>query len=446
MIYRKIIVVIACLSALCEGSTSEYAAHGGMNGDYKPLRVAIADNVPSTIVGGERFGYTYGLLEAYATELGSETGISVTVEPARLLHGENTDLSLFIADDIPQNMRAIHIYTAHYVMLARQSDNMPHTTLLSETVGNGKVIFPEGFLHTAIYDSLLDSLHDAELSIAPAGSGNLVQRLADGEFDFLVCEAGEAYAAMRFTEGVDIVHEFTEGVDICAAFAEDDGEEYRNFTDWLAAYEESGTSATMFQELSLETERQLSVMKRSHMIVGGISEWDSLLRDIGEREGVDWRLLSAIAYKESRFDNSAHSRAGARGLMQIMPVTARHFNIDVHRLADPEVNATIAARLLKSIESTLGFDDGSKNDDKLSIVLAAYNCGIGTVGDARRLASAHGDNPDSWSDVAHYLTLMGDNSFSCSKVTYRRFRGGDETLSFVDGVKRQYSIYLNSVA
>lgn len=111
------------------------------------------------------------------------------------------------------------------------------------------------------------------------------------------------------------------------------------------------------------------------------------------REGVDWRLLSAIAYKESRFRHNVVSPSGACGLMQIMPVTARHFKIDQRRLSDPEVNITLAAKLIKSIDESLGFAEGTPDESRLSIILAAYNCGIGTVRDARRLARAEGRIP-----------------------------------------------------
>ena len=54
-----------------------------------------------------------------------------------------------------------------------------------------------------------------------------------------------------------------------------------------------------------------------------ISPYDHVIRNISEREGNDWRLMSAIAYHESRFKADIVSRRGARGLMQIMPAVAR---------------------------------------------------------------------------------------------------------------------------
>ena len=58
-----------------------------------------------------------------------------------------------------------------------------------------------------------------------------------------------------------------------------------------------------------------------------ISVYDELIRSVSEEEGYDWRLMSAIAYHESRFSPDIVSKRGAAGLMQIMPAVARQFNV-----------------------------------------------------------------------------------------------------------------------
>lgn len=67
-----------------------------------------------------------------------------------------------------------------------------------------------------------------------------------------------------------------------------------------------------------------------------ISAYDAIIRNISEREGNDWRLMSAVAYHESRFRADLVSRRGARGLMQIMPSVARQFRIPVERPWNPK--------------------------------------------------------------------------------------------------------------
>ena len=58
-----------------------------------------------------------------------------------------------------------------------------------------------------------------------------------------------------------------------------------------------------------------------------ISTYDDMMRRAAAESGHDWRLLSAIAFHESRFNPDAVSKVGAFGLMQIMPRVAEQFNV-----------------------------------------------------------------------------------------------------------------------
>ena len=60
-----------------------------------------------------------------------------------------------------------------------------------------------------------------------------------------------------------------------------------------------------------------------------------MFQEAAERHGLDWRLLAAQSFQESRFRPQALSWAGARGLMQVLPHTAREMGVDGD-LHDPE--------------------------------------------------------------------------------------------------------------
>ena len=122
-------------------------------------------------------------------------------------------------------------------------------------------------------------------------------------------------------------------------------------------------------------------------------------------------LLYAVMRAESSFDASAVSPAGAVGLMQIMPSVARHFEVPLDRVSDPETNVWLANKLMTEIMSTLRLPESISEKDRMSIVLASYNSGIGHVTDARRLARLHGENPNSWEVVARYLTLKAQPEY-----------------------------------
>ena len=178
-----------------------------------------------------------------------------------------------------------------------------------------------------------------------------------------------------------------------------------------------------------------------------ISAYDNLIRNISEEEGHDWRLMSAIAYHESRFTPDITSRSGARGLMQIMPSVARQFDVPTEQVSNPETNIWLANKLMSKIMNTLRFPEGTPEKDRMSIILAAYNGGIGHVNDARRLARSHGENPDSWETVARYLALKAlPEYYEQQEVRCGRFTGGSQTRAYVRDVLKRYDRYCRIAA
>jgi soluble lytic murein transglycosylase-like protein len=85
------------------------------------------------------------------------------------------------------------------------------------------------------------------------------------------------------------------------------------------------------------------------------------------RHGVDASLLAAVAKQESGFDSQAVSSAGAQGLMQFMPATAKGLGVNA---LDPASAIDGAARYLSSLTKQFGSTE---------LALAAYNAGPGTV-------------------------------------------------------------------
>jgi hypothetical protein len=100
--------------------------------------------------------------------------------------------------------------------------------------------------------------------------------------------------------------------------------------------------------------------------VGG--PFGELFSAAGARHGVSAALLASVARSESGLNPRAVSAAGAQGLMQLMPATARSLGVDA---LDPAQAVDGAARLLRSHLDRYGGDT--------SLALAAYNAGPGAV-------------------------------------------------------------------
>lgn len=448
MLRKRIWPVLFCLLVLCECGNEEQSGENFKSSFNTSLRAGFTAAAPGTFtVGGQRYGYCTELLNAYAYASGRQLEIIAETPSGEirnnLEHGI-ADVEVTLTSEVESGVASVEICTTRYVMLGRKPAGRDAS--LQALVGEGRVNIVPGFQTTATYDTILDSLSGAQLYVCSRGCSDLARDVACEGSDFLICEESEATMAMEFLAGLQVVRRFDEEVGVSLVFPRSDTSVWYDFNRWWKSYAQSENASELRAAYFGARASGLRVgLSRHDRIADGISVWDDLIREVGEREGVDWRLLSAIAYKESRFTHNVTSGRGATGLMQIMPVTARHFKVEEADLSDPEVNITLAAKLIKSIGESLGFSSSSLQGDRLSIILAAYNCGIGTVADARRLALAQGWNPDSWADVSACLELMGNDSYRCDSVAFRKFIGYGETMAFVDGVRKKYDSYRRSV-
>lgn len=177
-----------------------------------------------------------------------------------------------------------------------------------------------------------------------------------------------------------------------------------------------------------------------------ISSHDDIFRSVGERYDVDWLLLAAIARAESEFRVDAVSKAGAVGLMQIMPSVARNMGYEREVLFDATVNVEIAAQLLHDNNRMLRLSEEFDSEERLNFILACYNAGYSRISDARRLARYHEDDANRWSVVSSYLELLSEPEFAEHEVVKSgAFHGSDETIIYVKKVMRIYKRYRNKM-
>jgi membrane-bound lytic murein transglycosylase F len=151
---------------------------------------------------------------------------------------------------------------------------------------------------------------------------------------------------------------------------------------------------------------------------------------------VDWRLLAAMGYQESKWDPSAVSYTGVRGLMQLTEDTAALIRAG-NRL-DPRSSIFGGARYLASLIRKV--PPRIPEPDRTWFAVAAYNVGFGHVEDARILAQQAGRNPDRWEDVREFLPLLAQERWYTR--TQRGYARGWEPVAYVDNVQA----YLNILA
>ena len=102
-----------------------------------------------------------------------------------------------------------------------------------------------------------------------------------------------------------------------------------------------------------------------------VNAYDAIIDEAAQRYRIDPELIRSVMSAESGFDPSAVSRAGAIGLMQLMPDLAEAFGVE-HPF-DPRENTMAGARLLRELLDQYHGD--------LALVLAGYNAGATAVAD-----------------------------------------------------------------
>jgi membrane-bound lytic murein transglycosylase MltF len=153
-----------------------------------------------------------------------------------------------------------------------------------------------------------------------------------------------------------------------------------------------------------------------------------LFRAAAEAYSLDYQLLMAQGYQESRLDQTVRSRAGAVGIMQILPSTAAGKEVGIDNIAeDPEKNVHAGAKYLRHLLDTYLNDPEIDETNKLLLGLAAYNAGPSNLRKMRKKAAEMGLDPKVWfNNVEHAAAALI----------------GRETTQYVSNIYKYYLAYI----
>ena len=169
-----------------------------------------------------------------------------------------------------------------------------------------------------------------------------------------------------------------------------------------------------------------------------LSPWDNLTQKHAETYGFDWRLITAQMYQESRFNPKAKSFAGARGLMQLMPRTAK--SVGVQDIDDPDNNIKAGVKYLDWLRDR--FKEDMPLSEKTWFILASYNAGHGHVSDAQRLAKQKGWDHNRWfNHTEKAMQLLSQKNYY-QKARYG-YVDGDEPVNYVWNIRKRFEAYTN---
>jgi len=170
---------------------------------------------------------------------------------------------------------------------------------------------------------------------------------------------------------------------------------------------------------------------------GRLSPYDDLFRKYADQYSVDWRLVAAQSYQESRWNPNARSSTGATGLMQVLPRTGREFGF--HDLLDPDVGVQAGVRYFQWCWER--FEVSLPIADRAAFALAAYNAGWGHVSDARRLAAEYDMDPNRWVGNVEQAMLMKSRRDIAAKTRFGYVRGS-EPVNYVRQIMERFRLFV----
>lgn len=152
----------------------------------------------------------------------------------------------------------------------------------------------------------------------------------------------------------------------------------------------------------------------------------SLFQKFGEQYDWPHLLLMALAYQESGLDNSKKSAAGAVGIMQVLPTTARDKNVDIARIDLIENNIHAGAKYLRFLKNRYFSNNGMDELNANLFAIAAYNAGPAKIARLRKETKQQGLDPNEWFNNVELLAAM---------------RIGRETVQYVGNIYKYYIVY-----
>ena len=162
--------------------------------------------------------------------------------------------------------------------------------------------------------------------------------------------------------------------------------------------------------------------------------WRRHFQSAQDLSGIDWRLLAALAYQESKWDPLATSPTGVRGMMMLTEDTADHLGVK-NRL-DAQESIRAGARYLAELSEQI--PGNARQPDRLWLALSAYNLGMGHFRGARSIAKSVKRDPDVWYDMKQVLPQLARQEIY-ARLKSGAARGG-EAVIMVENVRSYYDI------
>ncbi|MGB5847686.1 MAG: transporter substrate-binding domain-containing protein [Ignavibacteriaceae bacterium] len=412
------------------------------------------------IYKGQPMGFEYELVKKLAEHFNIALEVKVISsieEMFNMLNSGEGDLIAFNLTITKERLEKVDftnpINTIKQVLVQRKPENwekMKTHEIEKQLIRDpaeliGKTVFVRS---SSAYVQRLINLSDeigGDINVVEAELGvtieDLIAQVDSGEIDYTISDDNIAHLNSVYHRNIDAETDISLSQRIAWAVEKNSDEFEADVNNWLDSMKATVDFAVIYNKYFTNRYAFKKRVTSEYFsnTGGGISKYDDLIKNYSELVGWDWRLGSSLVYQESEFNPNTKSWAGAVGLMQLMPNTAKQ--VGVVNLKNPEQNIKGGFKYLAYLDN-IWKETITDSTERIKFVLASYNIGPGHITDARNLTEKYKGDPNIWFDnVEVYLKLKSKPKYYNDEVVKRGYARGKETVKYVKEILERYDQY-----
>jgi membrane-bound lytic murein transglycosylase F len=408
---------------------------------------------------GEPMGFEYELLKRFAEYLGVELEIHIAHDIDSLLYRLNSDDIDIVAHGLTitsaRNKKVSftdYLYLTNQVLVQRQPDNwrkMKWSKLQSFLIHDAIELIGDTVSvrkNSSYYHRLINLSTEigGKIFIDPLpgelSTDEIIEMVVEKKIKYTVADKNIASINKSYFPilNIDVPISFSQR--IAWAVKTNSTELTKAANEWLKEIKEDVDYYVIYNKYFNSPRSFRKRVKSEFLSLNNnkISKYDELIKTYSKNINWDWRLVASLIYQESRFKSRATSWAKAKGLMQLMPATAKELGIKNRNVPEDNIRGgTIYLKYLWDI-----FDEVNDSLQRIKITMAAYNCGFNHIIDAQKLAEKNGLDKLIWDDNVEemILGLSYPKYYNDPLVKYGYVKG-IEPYTYVKQIFERYEHY-----
>ena len=412
---------------------------------------------------GRPMGYEFELLERFAEYLDVDLEMIVVKNINELFeklnNGEDDIIAhgLTITTDRKEEVSfSNHLYLTKQVLVQKKPDNwrgmswtklkkaLVHDTidLLGDTISIRSMTSYKERIYN-LSDELGGTIHINLLS-GELATDEIIEKVVNGDIKYTIADNNIASIMATYYPILDVKVLVSFSQRIAWATRHDSQNLLNATNNWLKQIKRKIDFNVIYNKYFKNKKYFRRRIKSNFYSLNNqqISPYDGLIKKYSKVLNWDWRLVASQVYQESKFDPRVSSWAKASGLMQLMPNTAKE--LGVTNRSDPEQSIKGGTKYLKRIWKN--FEHIPDSIQRTKFAMASYNCGMGHVFDAQRLAEIEGLKKDVWDDHVEtmVLKLSKPEYYNHPIVKYGYVRGL-EPYNYVKQIFERYQHYVQFI-